>query len=86
MPADSQYVNLYAYIADEFPKKQSRMPGGMGGMSRFRKKVDGYEPGDPANIRISFEKGKRLNPALMPDNVGTQGSIGTSAVVIYGAM
>eukprot|EP01043_Picozoa_sp_COSAG02_P049018 COSAG02_NODE_4882_length_4866_cov_7.635410_1_plen_353_part_00 len=84
MPADSQYVDLYAYIADEFPKKKSI--GGLGRLSSLRTQVDGYEPGDPANIRISFEKGKRLNPALMPDNVGTQGTVGTSAVAISGAM
>ena len=58
--------------------------GGMPGLDLGP--AQAFEPGDPISIRINMEKGKRLNPALMPDNVGTQGAAGTGAVVASGAL
>ncbi len=57
------------------PDVPGGMPGGMsGGMGGFGGPTVDFKYGDAITVRIEMEKGKRLNPALMPDNVGTQGA------------
>ena len=71
-------------IPGGMPSAPGGMPG-MGGMGMSFGETVEFMYGDPIKIRIEMEKGKRLSPALMPDNVGTQGQAGTGAVVLSGA-
>ena len=66
------------------PDVPGGMPGGMsGGMGGFGGPTVDFKYGDAITVRIEMEKGKRLNPALMPDNIGTQGTCALPCVPVH---
>jgi hypothetical protein len=82
---NDQYADLYFYIAGEFAAEVVASAASFGNMPTLGGDAEA-DPVGPLNIRIDMEKGKRLDPKLMPDNVGTQGKAGTSVVMGVGAM
>jgi hypothetical protein len=83
---NNQYTDLYVYIVDEWPPPAPPPSGGGGFSIPSMATETEVELGAPMNIRIDMEKGKRLDPKLMPDNVGSQGKAGTSMVMGVGAL
>eukprot|EP01043_Picozoa_sp_COSAG02_P023029 COSAG02_NODE_1217_length_13824_cov_14.009180_2_plen_275_part_00 len=74
---NNQYVDLYYYAPGEWPQ-----PEGQSMFGRRRSEEDDYELGEPVTVRVAMDKGKRLNPLLMPDNVASQGTAGTASTLV----
>jgi len=73
---NNQYVDLYVYVPGEWPQAEEQALFGR------RAEEDELELGEPVTVRVSMDKGKRLNPLLMPDNVASQGTAGTASTLV----
>jgi hypothetical protein len=67
---------LYVYVPGEWPQAEEQALFGR------RAEEDELELGEPVTVRVSMDKGKRLNPLLMPDNVASQGTAGTASTLV----